>query len=312
MLHFNADKHKLTCMNDEPKRDRSPNYPKMPLEQGVGLASELHKKAGKSVVKPQVAVGALGYTSLNGAALTTLGALSQYGLIERPKGDGIAISALALRLLHPLNEVQLLSAKREAALRPKVFYSLFSGGFHRSDGELIRNHLIQEGFTPDGAQKAANVFKANAEYAILMDDNFKLADEAESNTLSKVSREPYGQFVYPKPTDQPPDISAPPLPSALSAGELSLPLESGKVIKIPKMTEDDYALFIETLQLWKRRIIIKPPTEQFPFVALWKNKDFDKMVKIVGLMGEKEGQKYYQSEDGTGIPEREIFPDAKS
>ena len=40
--------------------------------------------------------------------------------------------------------------------------------------------------------------------------------------------------------------------------ELSLPLESGKVVRIPKMTGDDFNLFIETLNLWKRRIVIKP------------------------------------------------------
>jgi len=50
--------------------------------------------------------------------------------------------------------------------------------------------------------------------------------------------------------------SAAPIVPALD--ELSLPLESGKVIRIPKMTEDDYGLFLETLQLWKRRIVIKP------------------------------------------------------
>ena len=37
--------------------------------------------------------------------------------------------------------------------------------------------------------------------------------------------------------------------------ELWLPLESGDTIKIPTMTEDDFNLMLETLKLWKRRIV---------------------------------------------------------
>jgi hypothetical protein len=44
---------------------------------------------------------------------------------------------------------------------------------------------------------------------------------------------------------------------------------------------------------------------------MWKNKDFDKMVKIIGLMGEKDGQRYYQTDEGSGIPESELFPERK-
>lgn len=40
--------------------------------------------------------------------------------------------------------------------------------------------------------------------------------------------------------------------------DLILPLENGKSVSIPRMSEDDYALLLETLKLWKKRIVEQP------------------------------------------------------
>ena len=74
------------------------------------------------------------------------------------------------------------------------------------------------------------------------------------------------------------------------------------------MTEDDFDLFIGTLQLWKKKLVrAVTPARAFPAQAMWKNKDFDKPVTITGEMGEQNGQKYFKSEDGTGIPASELW-----
>jgi hypothetical protein len=164
----------MVHMSDEIKRDRSPNFPKMPLSNAVEIAAGLYKKAGKSQIRPEVVASALGYASLNGSALTTIGALNQYGLIVREKGGSISISQLALRLIHPVNDAQASAARREACLNPRVYAELFTGGFQHCAEDLIANHLIQLGFTQDGAKKASGVFKANAEFAKLDDNAIKL------------------------------------------------------------------------------------------------------------------------------------------
>ncbi len=166
-------------MSNEIKRERSPNFPKMPLEQAIETVSRMHKKAGKSKVQPAVAAAAIGYGGINGAALTTIGALSQYGLIDREKTGELSVSQLALRVIHPVNEAQSVSSLREASLRPKVYSELFTGGFQHCDENLIANHLIQLEFTPDGAKKAAAVFKANVDYAKLRDGDVKLDSEPD-------------------------------------------------------------------------------------------------------------------------------------
>ena len=230
----------------------------------MNLASILHKKAGRAQIRQEVAVGALGYRGLNGAALTTLGALSQYGLIDRVRGEGVAVSALALRLLHPLNDNQMHSSKREAVLNPKVFSELFSDGFHHSDIDIIRNHLIQNEFTPDGAVKAANVFKANVEFANLGVDDIKPADAQDGNNPSSVTAEPLGQLEYPKSAH----VTVPVAQSSSATGVLSLQLEGGKIITIPRMTYSDYVLLLETLKLWEKRIIVDGSEQPKPEISL--------------------------------------------
>src|SRR4051812_47012713 len=112
-------------MNDEIKKERSRNYPKMSLTDALELARKLYSKAGKSKISPIVAVGALGYNGLNGAALGTLGTLTQYGLIDRERGKSVSVSPLAIKLIHPLNPEQEATSKRESILAPEVFKELY-------------------------------------------------------------------------------------------------------------------------------------------------------------------------------------------
>jgi hypothetical protein len=256
-------------MSTETKRDRSPNHPKMPLSQALDIASILHKKAGKSLIRPEVAVSALGYSSLNGAALTTIGALSQYGLLDRSRADGIAVSKLALSLLHPVNDAQSIAARRESVLKPKVFSELFTGGFHHASEDVLTNHLIQLGFTHDGARKAASVFKANVEFANLSGYDDKHQDEMNL-TPTEMSRETaqqprvqhlMGQFVNPKPLRQPPDTLAPPpmLPVRLTEKTLakySVPL-GGNVATIlfegDELHVEDFDALKDYVDLFKKQ-----------------------------------------------------------
>jgi hypothetical protein len=94
--------------------------------------------------------------------------------------------------------------------------------------------------------------------------------------------------------------------------EFTVPLTSGMgVLKVPyPMSEDDFGLFIGTLNLWKKKLVHSPeaiPAKiSLPANAVWKNNDTDKPVKIVAVMGEQGGELFYQSDDGTGIPASQL------
>ena len=168
-------------MSEEIKRERSKNCPNIALSVAVELARKLYNKAGKTKIKAEVAANALGYSGMNGAALTTLGAISQYGLIDRDKGM-VSISAAAVRVLHPTTKDQEIHTLEELALNPAVFNELYTNGFNNADEDVISNHLIQNGFTPDRAKKAASVFKANIELANLNGNSIKESNVAPNNT----------------------------------------------------------------------------------------------------------------------------------
>ena len=96
----------------------------------------------------------------------------------------------------------------------------------------------------------------------------------------------------------------------MTSGELQISI-AGKMVPIPfPMSEDEFELFIGTLNLWKKKLVKTlsaiPPTIPLPKNAMWKNGDSNKPVKIVALMGEQNGERYFQSDDGTGIPESQL------
>ena len=152
-------------MNAEIGKQRSPNAPGVPLEDAINVAGKLYNALRNASVKPDVATKALGYSGLNGAALTALGMLSQYGLIDRSKGM-VTIAPLAMSILHPLSKSQADDAIRAAALSPRVFEELNQGFYDCAPG-VIENHLIHQGFTPERAKKVAAVYTENRTFANL-------------------------------------------------------------------------------------------------------------------------------------------------
>ncbi len=87
---------------------------------------------------------------------------------------------------------------------------------------------------------------------------------------------------------------------------LPIPLDIGDAPIPVGMSDSDFDLLLDTLKLWKKKIV----RSEYPKQAIWRNKDHDKPVTIIGYAGEKEGVKYYQSSTGTGIPESELEFDA--
>lgn len=152
-------------MSEDIQKIRSPNSPKFDLNQAIEYSRKLHAKIGRSAVKAEIAVGAIGYNGLNGAALGTLGAISQYGLVDRANGN-VQITPLALKILHPVDDAQKAAAMKEAALAPKVFNDIYENWNDMTE-DVLSNHLIHQKFTPDAAKRAASVYKLNYEIAKL-------------------------------------------------------------------------------------------------------------------------------------------------
>jgi hypothetical protein len=171
-------------MSEETQSDKSPRSPNYTLEYALDQVRKLHSQIGKATVKPESAAIALGYKGVNGAALTTFGTLSQYGLIERSKGM-VNVTPLAIRLLHPTGDAQLKEARREAALAPKIFKEIHEK-LGQCSVEVLTSHLVQNGFTPDRAKRSASVYAANKGFANLTETGTKGGQETATERTARI------------------------------------------------------------------------------------------------------------------------------
>lgn len=236
-------------MSNEIQKDRSPKSPALRLEAALEVVKELHGKIGKSSVGPEIAYKALGFKGVNGSALTMVATLTQYGLIRRDQGN-ISISPLALQILWPTTEANKLEAIRSAALAPKVF-SRIKQHYSECAASVLEGYLVQEKFTPERARIAATIYKDNSSFAKL--DEMRYIAPGERETPLDIKLEAHQQET---------SLALKNIESVMSdAGgkprveELSVPIADGLTARVPfPMSDEDFELLIDTLQLWKKKL----------------------------------------------------------
>jgi hypothetical protein len=144
------------------RQERSPRYPRYPLEVAIQYADRLYKGAHRSTVDTMTAYKVMGFAGKSGASATALGAARQFGLVEAVKG-GVRVSGLALAILEPSSAEERIASLHVAANKPDVFEAVmdhFEGAPPRSD-EPIRAFLIRsKGFSRVGADEFLNSFRA--------------------------------------------------------------------------------------------------------------------------------------------------------
>lgn len=137
-------------------RQRSPNYPAIPLGDAIELIGRLFAREKRVVVPEDIAAKALGYGGLNGAVRGKLSALRKYGLVD-DRRDGYKVSDLAITILHPTSPKERQAAVDEAALRPALFRELLP--FADASDDTLVSTLVRRGFSIAGARQAAEAFR---------------------------------------------------------------------------------------------------------------------------------------------------------
>lgn len=236
-------------MSDETQTEnKSPRSPVYPLEQALEQVKRLHAQIGKSTVKPESAAVALRYKSINGAALTTLGTLSQYGLIERSRRM-VAVTPLAIRILHPTGESQKRSALHEAALSPKIFKDIYEN-FGQCSVDVLTSHLVQSDFSPDRAKRVASVYSANKGFAGL--GEFSSVNNDETPQERTVGQDNEGITTYKRV-----HLPAKPEEETDVLAQYLIPLEGNEAtltFKGESLTVSDLDALIEYIELFKKQL----------------------------------------------------------
>lgn len=140
-------------------RERSPNYPAVPLTDSIRLVRQLYDKERRTAVPADVAAKALGYGSLSGASRTVLASLRQFGLIESD-GSNARVSDLAMDIIHnPEGSPERAEALRTAAMRPPLVAELALSHPDASDHALKAYLVTRRKFSPDGAGRFIATFR---------------------------------------------------------------------------------------------------------------------------------------------------------
>jgi hypothetical protein len=160
-------------------RMRSPNYPSYGLSEAVDRLRKFWSKEEGTVVSADVAAKAIGYTGLSGPARTYLAAMKKFGLLSEHK-NGMLVSLLGLRILHPESPEDEQKAIQEAALRPELFRELAATHARASDDALKSLLINKLRFSEIGAKNLISSFRDTVEFAKLNQEGYSSRSDAVS------------------------------------------------------------------------------------------------------------------------------------
>jgi hypothetical protein len=153
-----------------PKKDRSPNFPFIPLSKAVERTRELFTQAKRHEARLVDVAGAWGLGIKSSTTLQTIGALLAYGLLE-DSGSGeskkFKVSDLGWKALEDSRPGAKESALREAALKPKwiaEYAEKWKAG-RPADPICISELKFDHGFTDEAAATFLKVFDGTIQFA---------------------------------------------------------------------------------------------------------------------------------------------------
>jgi len=125
---------------------RSPNFPQIPLSQAIDLVGKIFREDRQNAIDKEVAAKHMGYSGLTGRTLKLMGALSQYGLIDKVAKGQVRVSQTAVSILHWSDESEKRGAIAKAGTSPVLFRRI-RDTFDDPSERTITSYLIKEGFT---------------------------------------------------------------------------------------------------------------------------------------------------------------------
>jgi len=239
-------------------KERSPRFPFVPLRGALTHLKNIHNAAADGRINRLDAIKALGFEKPNGRVHRLFAALRGYGLIDAVEKGVFAVTPLGKRLLKdPGSRAKgpWLAAAREAVLTPPMFRNLWRRARDLDRDQLVEA-LLQRGFTEQGAEKAAEVFTRNRQMAGLDDmpegleppvpaRQRKLAEARRQKAATREGAGNRGPLTGPAPNR----------PLGPPRDAVVLPLGNQRAIIPTGICQADYDLLLETLNLWKGKIV---------------------------------------------------------
>jgi hypothetical protein len=163
-------------VEEKKKRERSPGYPAIDLEQAITYAQRLYSEERRHATPVDTALKHWGFSPQSGAGYRAVSALQRFGLIA-DEGSGptrkVRLTDDAYNIIiddRPSSE-ERPGLIQEAALRPPIHAALWQqyGSDLPSDANL-KYELRKRGFTEGAAQEVIDEYRATLAYAGLSSD----------------------------------------------------------------------------------------------------------------------------------------------
>ena len=188
------------------KKQRSPSYPGIPLQEAIERARLFYKKEGKHEALVPTAITHWGYSSKSSGGLITVAALKTYGLMA-DKGGGtdrkVFLTPFGLNLI--LDERTVSPdrdrAIQQAALTPKIMAELWAKyGRDLPSHETLRHYLrVEREFNDNAVNDVIKVYQANLDFARLGQEDGEFEESPEEGDDSGEVGTPPGTGAPPPP-----------------------------------------------------------------------------------------------------------------
>jgi hypothetical protein len=242
-----------TQTDSDPKKAkaRSPAYPAFSLAVAIDLARKLWAAQRKQETHIDSALKSLGYSARSGTALRTIAGLNHYGLIEESGSKDerkIKLSERAQDIIHLAeNDPRRKEALAAAARAPAIYDALWERyGDQLPDDSAIRPFLIRDkGYNDAAVDDLLADYRATLEFA--------KPDKMSEDVPYEENRDktPKDALRFKKTSSQAGG-------SMTLEQELPILVGANRVARIPfPMTTEDFDLLLETLNVWKKRIVIE-------------------------------------------------------
>jgi hypothetical protein len=177
----------------KPKKERSPNFPFIPLKKAVERAEALVTNHKREAARLIAIAPSWGYGVKSSGLLQTVAALKQYGLVEDlGSGDDrkVQVTDLARKIIVDQRPGAQEQGIKEAAKNPKLFGEYIDKWVpdRPSDAHCISELELDRGFSGDAARSFLRIFDETVAFAKL-DEEALNSPESIAEILSEPASE---------------------------------------------------------------------------------------------------------------------------
>jgi hypothetical protein len=130
-------------------RSRGRSYPRFSLKKAVEYAHSFYDRESQGFVAPVVAITHFGFkatgrnnSEMSGHASTALSTLKQFALLEERDGK-VGLTAIALDILVPSDELSRARAIREAAFSPPIYRDIWDNFQGKLPSDEAVKHFLE-------------------------------------------------------------------------------------------------------------------------------------------------------------------------